>query len=115
MLKFFSKARPNASLVLTRHLQQKAHPSWTSFFVKKADVHNDQWGVSHMNWEVDHANYHVMRTGAFMYIKYHCVRRPKEDLTTSNILYTGLKVVNFGMIAGCCPYHHHNNLSHSRH
>ena len=66
-------------------------------YVPYCDVHNDLWGVSHFNFEVEKdINYHVLRTGAFPFIKFHCSRRPWEDLKTENTLYCCLKIINLG-------------------
>ena len=46
--------------------------------------------------QVDGVNYHVLRTGAFPFIKYHISRRPCEDLQMEDIFYRVLKVLNFG-------------------
>ena len=57
---------------------------------------NDLWGRSHFNFDVDGRNYHVLRTGAFPFIKFHCSLRPKQDLTLEDNFYRALKVINFG-------------------
>ena len=63
----------------------------------QSDIQNDLWGQSHFNFSIEHsANYHVLRTGAFPFIKFHCTLRPKEDLALENIFYNGLKIINFG-------------------
>ena len=88
--------RPPASLVLTCHLRQQGHPHWTSYCVHYRSVQNDQFGLSHFNWSVEGSNYHVLRIGCFPYIKYHCTKRPEEDLSSEDKLYTVLKLVNLG-------------------
>ena len=57
---------------------------------------NDQFGLSHFNWEVGTTNYTVLRTGCFPFIKYHCIQRPHQDLQVEDKFYTALKLFNLG-------------------
>ncbi|XP_068200930.1 uncharacterized protein C15orf61 [Palaemon carinicauda] len=92
-----TKARPTSSLVLTTHLKQRDLPHWTSYFVKYSDITSDQRGLSHFNWKVDNVNYHILRTGCWPYIKYHCSRRPHDDLSLEDRFFRILKVMNLGI------------------
>ena len=88
---------PTSSLVLSSYLKQRNLPTWTAFYVPLCDVENDLWGQSHFNFEVDSQNYHILRTGAFPFIKFHCSARPKgQDLTFENHFYNFLKIANLG-------------------
>ena len=67
-------------------------------YVPYCDVNNDLWGRSHFNFDVDGRNYHVLRTGAFPFVKFHCSRRPTgQDLSLEDKFYNGLKLLNFGL------------------
>jgi len=95
---FRSKLVPKASEVLRCHIRQRNYPPWTSYFISQYDCLNDQFGQSHFEFDIDGRNYHILRTGCFPYIKYHCTQRPKtNDLSSENRLYTFFKIFNLGI------------------
>lgn len=118
--------RPKVSAVLTQYLKQCNEPPWTSYFIRVQqnhpqffqfllfhtfffsstfsklqtqyrDVENDQWGRSHFNWTLDTGtNYHILRTGCYPYMKYHCTKRPYQDLSLDDNFMKFIKVINLG-------------------
>ncbi|OWA52150.1 Translation factor GUF1-like protein, mitochondrial [Hypsibius exemplaris] len=92
-----SKAKPAASDVVAAYIRQRRHPAWTSFFLSRRHVTNSHFGLSHFNFNVDGHNYHVLRTGCFPFLKYHCTKRPYEDLSWDNRLMRFLKILNLGL------------------
>ncbi|XP_077298930.1 uncharacterized protein C15orf61 [Arctopsyche grandis] len=94
---FSTIKKPTSSQVLTSYIKQCNEPPWTSYFVKYSSVKDDQFGLANFNWEVGNSNYHILRTGCYPYIKYHCSKKIPSDLTLSNTLMRIIKIVNLGI------------------
>lgn len=61
-------------------------------------MRNDQWGRSHFNWTLESGtNYHILRAGCYPYMKYHCTKRPYDDLKFDDFFFRSLKVMNLGI------------------
>ncbi len=88
--------KPRASNVLTAYLRKRQYPSWTAFYVRRWEVTDDQKWQSHFNHNADGVNYHVLRTTCYPFVKYHCTKRPPEDLSMENRLYLFIKLINLG-------------------
>ncbi|KAL1375372.1 hypothetical protein pipiens_017530 [Culex pipiens pipiens] len=97
--KILTAAKPKVSEVLTAYLKQCNEPPWTSYFIKYRDVQNDHFGRSHFNWTlpVTGTNYHILRTGCYPYMKYHCTKRPLQDLSVEDTFFRVIKVLNLGL------------------
>ncbi|XP_019865962.1 uncharacterized protein C15orf61 homolog [Aethina tumida] len=92
-----TSAKPTSSEVLTCYIRQCNEPPWTSYFVKYSSIVDDQWGESHFNWKVGNSNYHILRTGCWPYIKYHCSKRPEANLKIEDLFFRLLKAVHLGI------------------
>ncbi|XP_030746566.1 uncharacterized protein C15orf61 homolog isoform X2 [Sitophilus oryzae] len=92
-----NKTVPTSSEVLSHYLIQCKEPPWTSYFIKVGSIQDDQWGKSHFNWQVGNSNYHILRTGCYPYIKYHCTKRNKQDLTVEDSFFRAIKIINLGL------------------
>ncbi|XP_060523900.1 uncharacterized protein C15orf61 [Cylas formicarius] len=88
---------PTSSEVLTSYLKQCNEPPWTSYFVKYSTIKDDQWGKSHFNWHVGQSNYHILRTGCYPFIKYHCTKRIEQNLFLEDIFFRFIKILNLGL------------------
>lgn len=77
---------PNPQVTLSIRLQYR-------------DVQNDHFGRSHFNWTLPHTgtNYHILRTGCYPYMKYHCTKRPLQDLSVEDTFFRVIKVLNLGL------------------
>lgn len=89
--------KPTSSEVLTCYITQCKEPPWTSYFIKYSDIKDNQWGMSHFNWKVGKSNYHILRTGCYPYIKYHCTKRLEQNLKIDDLFFRAIKVCNLGI------------------
>ncbi|XP_055612876.1 uncharacterized protein C15orf61 homolog [Uranotaenia lowii] len=97
-LKKILAPKPKVSEVLTAYLEQCNEPPWTSYFIKYRDVKNDHFGRSHFNWTLNSGtNYHILRTGCYPYMKYHCTQRPWQDLSLDDGFFKFIKLLNLGI------------------
>lgn len=117
---------PTASEVLSSYLKQCDPPPPPSFFIKLSfsqflqkemlqfcfvefqysSIYDDHWGKSHFNWKVRNSNYHILRTGCFPYIKYHCTKRKVQDLTIEDTFFRIIKITNLGIQFYHCSRHY---------
>lgn len=67
-----------------------------SYFFQYSSITDDQWGKSHFNWKVGKSNYHILRTGCYPYIKYHCSKRSVQNLILEDYFFRCIKVLNLG-------------------
>uniref|UniRef100_A0A0N4ZM91 Uncharacterized protein n=1 Tax=Parastrongyloides trichosuri TaxID=131310 RepID=A0A0N4ZM91_PARTI len=86
--------RPKGSEILIDYIRQRDYPSWTSYFIPYRYIQDDHFGRKHYNFSVDGHNYHILRVGAFPYIKYHCTKRPVEDLSIEDKLFRLITIAN---------------------
>ncbi|XP_059479621.1 uncharacterized protein C15orf61 homolog [Neocloeon triangulifer] len=91
------KNLPRGSEVLSAYIKQCNEPPWTSYFIRYKDIKDDQWGMSHFNWKVGNSNYHILRTGCYPYIKYHCTKRSPQDLALEDKFFRAIKCINLGI------------------
>lgn len=58
----------------------------------------EHYGWSHFNWTLNTGcNYHILRTGCYPYMKYHCTKRPVQDLSFDDKFFRFIKVSNLGI------------------
>lgn len=92
------RQKVKASEVLTAYLEQCKDPHWTSYFIKVSDVENDQFGRSYFNWTLKSgANYQILRTTCYPFIKYHCTKSEIVDLSFQDSFFRVLKIINLGI------------------
>uniref|UniRef100_A0A914CVI3 Uncharacterized protein n=1 Tax=Acrobeloides nanus TaxID=290746 RepID=A0A914CVI3_9BILA len=88
--------RPTGSEVLSAYIRQREYPPWTSYFVPYKYIQDDQWSQKNYNFDVDGQNYQILRVGCWPYIKYHCTKKPVEDVSKLNKLLKFMTIINFG-------------------
>lgn len=117
LTKFLCNLRKSkSSEVLSAYLKHCDEPPWTSYFIKVsdgggclagfsefslfqlADCENDLKGKTSFNFTLDTgANYHILRTWCYPYIKFHCTKSEVKDLSIENKFYELIKVLNLGI------------------
>ncbi|VDM43745.1 unnamed protein product [Toxocara canis] len=96
LLNPFYRSRPLASDVLRAYIRSRHYPSWTSYFIAYREVQDDDFGEKYFNFAIDGHNYHILRVGCFPFIKYHCTKKPYQDLASENRFFKAITVLNLG-------------------
>ncbi|XP_018579340.1 uncharacterized protein C15orf61 homolog isoform X2 [Anoplophora glabripennis] len=80
-----------------KYLEEETQNCFKKMLRQYSSIRDDQWGKSHFNWKVGQSNYHILRTGCFPYIKYHCTKRNVQNLIVEDYFFRAIKVLNLGI------------------